>query len=294
MSNKPPPGGSTPQSRRDRRESARRDRRLEEARTAAPRPAWQSPMALITVAAVAVGLIVVLLASGVLGGNGGGSTGDLLVPLRPTPADLVDPTNPRAVGPASAPVTVDIWSDFQCPYCGDWARQTAPDLISTYVASGKVRLVYRDLAFIDGGDPTGESHVSAVAARCAGDQGKFWAFHDYLFENQNGENKGTFSRAKMDQIATAVGLDMTTFASCMSGSAALAAVTAETAQGSQAGVTSTPTIAINGVLQRAGALPMEDSSSGPGLRTLIEAELAKVSPAPSAPGSAAPSATAAP
>jgi protein-disulfide isomerase len=282
MSKQPAKGGSTPPTRRDRREAARRDRRLAEARTSAPKPAWQSPMVLITVAAVAVGLVVVLLASGVLGGRGGGSTGELLIPIRPTPPELVDPTNSRAVGPADAPVTVEVWSDFQCPACGLWARQVEPDLVDEYVKAGTVRLLYRDFAFLDGGNPSGESQQAAAAARCAGDQGTFWPYHDYLYENQDGENKGAFSRERLDEIATAVGLDMAAFGSCMSGSAATDAVKAETGQGRQAGVGSTPTLAINGVLQRAGALPMEDTGSGPGLRTLIEAELAKASPSPSA------------
>ena len=280
MPNNQPTGGQPSPTRRDRREASRRDQRLAAARTAAPRPAWRSPMVLLTVGAVAVGLVVILIASGVLGGKNGGSTGDLLIPIRPTPPELVDPTNSRAVGPADAPVTVEVWSDFQCPACGLFARQVEPDLIEEYVRAGTVQLVYRDMAFIDGNDPKGESHQAAAAARCSGDQGKFWQYHDYLMENQDGENKGAFSRERLDQIATAVGLDMAAYGSCMDGDAAVQAVTAETDQGRTAGVVSTPTLAINGVLQRAGALPMADTASGPGLRTLIDAELAKVSPAP--------------
>jgi protein-disulfide isomerase len=177
-------------------------------------------------------------------------------------------------------VTVEVWSDFQCPACGFWAIQVEPDLVDEYVADGSVHFVYRDLAFLDGGDPNGESQQSAAAARCAGDQGSFWPYHDYLYENQDGENEGAFSRERLDQIAEAVGLDMDAFGSCMSDSAALEAVRAETAQGQQAGLSSTPTLTINGVVQRPGAIPMEDTSSGPGLRTLIEAELAKASPTP--------------
>ena len=280
MPNNEPTGGQPSPSRRDRREAARRDQRLTAARTAAPKPAWQSPMVLLTVGAVAVGLVVVLLASGVLGGTSGGSSGELLIPIRPTPPELVDPSNPRAVGPAEAPVTVEVWSDFQCPACGFWARQVEPDLIEEYVREGSVHLVYRDFAFIDGGDPNGESQQSAAAARCAGEQEKFWPYHDYLMENQDGENEGGFDRARLDQIAEAVGLDMSAWGSCMDGDGPEQAVKTETDQGRTAGVASTPTLAINGVLQKAGALPMADTGSGPGLRTLIDAELAKVSPAP--------------
>lgn len=288
MPNNEPTGGQPPSSRRDRREAYRRDQRLTAARTAPSKPAWQSPMVLLSVGAVAVGLLVIVLASGVLGGKGGGSTGDLLVPIRPTPPELVDPANNRALGPATAPVTIEIWSDFQCPACGFYAKSVEPDLAEEFVRAGTVRVVYRDMAFIDGGSPAGESQQSAAAARCAGDQGKFWQYHDYLFENQKDENKGAFRREVLDKIATAVGLDMTAYQSCMDGDAPEQAIKAETAQGKAAGVVSTPTLAINGVLQKAGALPMTD------LRTLIAAELAKVSPAPGASGSPAPSASAAP
>ena len=275
MSNESPKGGTSPaSSRRDRREAARRDRHLAAAGTAASPPAWRSPMVLMSVGAVAVGLVVVLLASGVLSGRGNASTGELLIPIRPTPPELVDPTNPRALGPADAPVTIQVWSDFQCPACGFFARQVEPDLVDEYVRAGTVRVVYRDLAFIDGGDPNGESHQAAVAARCAGDQGKFWTYHDYLFENQNDENKGAFRRERLDAIAAAVGLDQAAYDACMGDAAQVQAVQAETQVGQQAGVGSTPTLAINGVLQGAGALPMSD------LRPLIDAELQKVSPAP--------------
>jgi protein-disulfide isomerase len=245
-------------------------------------------MVLLTVGAVAIGLVVILVASGVLGGRGNGSAGELLVPIRPAPATLVDPTNPRALGRADAPVTIDVWSDFQCPACGFLARQVEPDLIDEFVANGTVRLVYRDFAFLDRGDPNGESQQSAAAARCAGEQAKFWPFHDYLFENQKDENAGNFRRERLDAIAAAIGLDRTAFDACMSGDGPEQAVAAETKEGEQAGVGSTPTLTVNGVLQRPGALPLAD------LRVIIELELQKLAPSPDASASAAPSPTPAP
>ena len=189
---------------------------------------------------------------GVLGGRSGTTT-DLLVPIRPTPPELVDPANARALGTAEAPVTIDVWSDFQCPACAFFATSVEPDLIDEFVKPGTVRLVYRDYAFLDGGTSDGESHQAAAAARCAGEQGTFWQYHDYLFENQKGENKGAFRRERLDQIAETVGLDMNAFESCMGGDAPEQAVQAETDIGVAAGVRSTPTLAINGVLQAPGA-----------------------------------------
>ena len=245
-------------------------------------------MVLLSVGAVAVGLVVILLASGVLGGKDGGSTGDLLVPIRPTPPELVDPTNSRALGPADAPVTIEVWSDFQCPACGFFAQVDRARPHRGVRPHRHVRLVYRDIAFIDGGDPNGESHQSAAAARCAGDQGKFWQYHDYLFENQDGENKGAFRRESLDQIATAVGLDMAAYGSCMDERRARAGGHGGDGPGAGRG---RRLHADAGDQRRApeGRRAADGGqSSGPGLRTLIDAELAKVSPAPGASASPAP------
>jgi protein-disulfide isomerase len=284
---KTPGSQRPPATRQERRDAARRGQRLASARTVAvKRPAWQSPMALITAAAVVVGLVVVVLASGVLSPKA--TVGTLIKPLRPAPVALIDPANPRALGQANAPVKVEVWSDFQCPACDAFATTVEPDLIDTYVATGKVQLIYRDFAFIDKGAADGESQQSAAAARCAGD--KFWPFHDYLFENQNpkGENLGTFSAAFLASVADAVGADRPAYDACMANGAAdmVAAVKAETAQGTSAGINQTPTIALNGKLQKGGALPM--TTLGPAIDALIAA----ASPAPAA--SASPSASTAP
>jgi protein-disulfide isomerase len=279
-----------PATRQERREAARRDQRLASARTVAvKKPAWQSPMALITAGAVVVGLVVVVLVSGVLSPKA--TVGSLISPLRPTPVSLVDPTNPRALGQANAPVKVEIWSDFQCPACDTFATTIEPDLIDQYVATGKAYVVFRDFAFIDKGAADGESQQAAAAARCVGD--KFWPFHDYLFENQNktGENKGTFSPAFLASVADAVRADRSAYDACMANGAAdmVAAVKAETAQGNVAGVSQTPTIALNGTLMPGGAEPM--TTLGPAIDALIAAASPAPSASPAASASPAPSAS---
>jgi protein-disulfide isomerase len=278
-----------PATRQERRDAARREQRLASARTVAvKKPAWQSPMSLITAGAVVVGLIVVILASGVLNPKPAVTAGNLLKPLRPTPTNLVDPANPRALGQPNAPVKVEIWSDFQCPACDALATTIEPDLISQYVATGKAYVVYRDFAFLDKGASGGESQQSAAAARCAGD--KFWPFHDYLFENQKGENAGTFSPAFLASVADAVGADRKAYDACMANGAAdaVAATKAETTRSRSAGVASTPTIALNGKLLQGGALPM--STLGPAIDALIAA----ASPAASPVASPSPAASTAP
>jgi protein-disulfide isomerase len=129
------------------------------------------------------------------------------------------------------------------------------------------------MAFLDGGQRNGESQQAAAAARCAGDQGKYWQYHDYLMENQDNENQGAFRRERLDLIASTIGLDMAAFDACMASDAPFDAVKAETEVGRQAGVKSTPTLAVDGVLLKPGALPMTD------LRPILDAALAGTPPA---------------
>ena len=273
-------------SRRARRAAARadagqRDPRLATARTATRKPWWQDPMIWLTVGAVAVGVVIILLASGILGGNSK-LTGRIVAPLTTKPADLVDPANPRALGDPAAPITFDVWADFQCSACELYSTQIEPTIIDEYVKTGKVHLVFHDYAFIDAKSSTKESQDAAAAARCATAQGDFWQYHDWLYANWKGENVGGFSRDRLRLIAEKVGLDLTAYDACLADGAAHAAVKAETQQGIDLTINSTPTLVINGELVR-GALPLDT------LRAKFDAILSGASPSPSAPGSPSPS-----
>ncbi len=114
---------------------------------------------------------------------------------------------------------------------------------NTYVKEGKVRFVYRDYAFL--GE---ESTKSAEAARCAGDQEKFWDYHDYLFTHQNGENHGAFSNPNLKSFAKTLGLDESKFNQCLDSQKYAKAVADEAAAGTKAGVSGTPKgfILVNG------------------------------------------------
>ncbi len=265
MSSDPRRGGTPPppSTRRARREANRRDRRYAAAATAAARPAWQSPMVLVTAAAVLVGIVlVVLLATGVLGQRLPG--GGLLTPQSFTPTDLVSASDPRELGKPGVKATLEVWSDYQCPFCRQWTENVMPSFITTYVEPGKAAIAYRDFAFIDGGNPAGESHQAAAATRCAAAQNKFWPYHDWLFVNQQVENSGRFSASLLGQVADKVGLNRAAFDACMADPATVAAVTAETAQGRADGITSTPSLALNGkFLYRtaAGALTYDKTTA---------------------------------
>ncbi|MDP3785182.1 MAG: thioredoxin domain-containing protein [bacterium] len=106
------------------------------------------------------------------------------------------------LGNPSAKVAVIEYGDFQCPFCGKFFKTTEQQLKETYLKSGKTAFVWRDFAFL--GE---ESFRAAEAARCAGEQGKFWEYHDYLFNNQRGENAGAFSDRSLKSFAATLGLD---------------------------------------------------------------------------------------
>ncbi|MGB7292085.1 MAG: thioredoxin domain-containing protein [Thermodesulfobacteriota bacterium] len=106
-------------------------------------------------------------------------------PARPTPPSpenvKVSVDDDPIKGDPKAPVTIVEFSDFQCPFCKRFYDQVLPSLEKEYITTGKVRLVFRDypLEFHKNALP------AAIAANCAGEQGKYWEVHDFLFENPN-------------------------------------------------------------------------------------------------------------
>jgi len=150
------------------------------------------------------------------------------------------------MGDPDAPVVVEVWEDFQCPYCHRFTYEVEPLIVEQYVKPGDARLVFRNLAFL--GD---ESQWAAVAANLAADQNKFWIFHDYLFANYDGENNGAFHLDRLLQMGEAAGLDMAAFKAGLVLDKArerFARIQAETSADAFAqGINATPTVVVNGM-----------------------------------------------
>jgi len=142
----------------------------------------------------------------------------------------------RIRGLATAPVTIEEYGDFQCPACALFARSTEQQLIATYIAEGKVRLVFHHFAFLGL-----ESNWAAEAAECAGEQGKFWEFHDQLYASQAGENRGAFSRDNLKRLGVALGL-APSFGACVDSGRYAQVVREQTKAGQERGVRATPTL----------------------------------------------------
>jgi protein-disulfide isomerase len=155
----------------------------------------------------------------------------------------------NAAGNPDAPIRIDEYSDFQCPYCDNFYKDTEAQLMKTYVANGTVYFVYNSFGEFIGS----ESGSSAEAAYCAGDQEKFCEMHDILFANQAGENQGAFAKPRLIAFAQKLGLDMNQFESCFNGSKHKDIIAQDGRDGTAAGVTATPSFVlsytVNGVVK---------------------------------------------
>ena len=145
------------------------------------------------------------------------------------------------LGEEKAKVAIVEFGDYQCPFCELFFQQVEPILRDQYIKNGQVKMVWRDFAFLGP-----ESFWAAEAARCANDQGKFWQYHDVLFNRQNGENQGAFVKDNLKKFAEELGLDQTVFDSCLDGGKYTQAVKDDTDYGRSIGVNGTPATFING------------------------------------------------
>jgi protein-disulfide isomerase len=163
------------------------------------------------------------------------------LPSAAAPADpwAGTPTDGRTAGDASAPVTVELWMDYQATGYAD-AVKTLEDGLRSRIADGKASVVLRDLAIL--GD---ESLVAAAAVRCTEDQGgPSWFVHDILASSAKGAGAGIYSQESLDYLAVKLGLDVRAFDACLSGAPATQAARDETAQGKAKGLTEGPAVIV--------------------------------------------------
>lgn len=174
--------------------------------------------------------------------------------LRPTneartvpTASSIEVSLDKSVGEENAPIVVVEYGDFQCPACQYFFQTSVKQLKEQYVQPGKVRFVFRQFAFL--GD---ESRWAAEASECANEQGRFWEYYDKLYEEQNGENVGVFSKDNLKKFAVDLGLDTAVFNQCLDSGRYAEKVEQETSEGQAAGVRGTPSVFVNGQLIEGG------------------------------------------
>jgi protein-disulfide isomerase len=182
--------------------------------------------------------------------------------LAPTLADQLNPipevvsivpepysnVNGNSMGDPDAPIKMEEFSDFQCPYCQHFHDATENLLMEEYISTGKVYFTYRsmgnfvsdNLARSMGTSANTESQDAALAAYCAGDQNKFWEMQTYLFANVLGENVGSFTDRRIHVIAEKVGLDMDQFSDCYGSEKYAKDIQQDFADGQAAGIMGVP------------------------------------------------------
>jgi protein-disulfide isomerase len=144
------------------------------------------------------------------------------------------------LGSPDAPVVLEEWSDYLCPYCGRHFRQTLPALKEQYLLTGQMQLVFRDLPFASLHPMAARGHV---AARCVAKQGgakSYWAMHEELFRRQGEWNRLPDPADFLAEVARGAGADMTAYEACVSSAEVAAAIEASVAEGRGHGFNGTP------------------------------------------------------
>jgi protein-disulfide isomerase len=143
----------------------------------------------------------------------------------------------------SAKVRVDFYEDFQCPHCQEF-EAVNNSYVNGLVRAGKIHAVYHPMSFIGP-----ESVLTANAAACASDQGKFLEMHTALYQDQPAsENSGSWTNAKLVQLGQSLGISSPKYASCVNSGTYLGWVKNIEADAAAKNVNSTPTVMINGKL----------------------------------------------
>lgn len=142
-------------------------------------------------------------------------------------------------GSAQAPVTIIEFSDYQCPYCAKYVKETQAQIMAQYVETGQVRYVFRDFPLTF----HAEAQKAAEAAECAGEQDQYWEMHDYLFENND-----YLTVENLKGYAADLKLDIKKFNNCLDQGTMAEEVKKDLADGKKYGVQGTPGFFINGKL----------------------------------------------
>lgn len=209
---------------------------------------------------VALGVVVVAGVAFLV--TAGGGEPEPLPPL--TQADLdVAPDSGAAVvqGPQDAPVTLLEFADYQCPHCAQFAALPGPAIRRDYVQEGLVQWRFYDFPL----SSQTNAVPAALAARCAGEQGRFWEMHDMIYARQTEWAGSGSPRGHFEDYAEQIGVGVDAWGTCYVERQPLDAIMASRRFGEQKGVNGTPTIFVNG--------ERVNDWSYQGLQSVIEAAL---------------------
>ena len=171
-----------------------------------------------------------------------------------TVSKLIESGSP-IMGNSNAPITILEWGDYQCTFCYKFHQNTLDIINEDYIKTGKIKLVFRDFP-LNGPD----SVLAAEAAYCADDQGKYWTYHDELYDNWGGERTGWITRESLDIFAIAVNLDLEDFNNCLDVHKYKDRVNAHYEFGREIGIDATPSFLVfndHKIIKIRGNQPLE-------------------------------------
>jgi protein-disulfide isomerase len=146
-----------------------------------------------------------------------------------------------ALGSQNSPVTIVEFGDYQCPECDAWFKNQEPIIKTNYIDTNKAKLYFVDFPWAGA-----DSIAAAESSYCAGDQGKYWEYHDYLYQHQGGIQTGWASTSNLKSYAASLGLDTNQFNTCLDSGKYSDRVSHNREIGLSKGVQGTPTFFIIG------------------------------------------------
>ncbi|MDH3610441.1 MAG: DsbA family protein [Nitrosopumilus sp.] len=174
------------------------------------------------------------------------------------------------LGDVNAPITLIEFGDYQCHFCNVHFHNTEHDLLENYVYTGKVKMIFKDFTII-GPDSINAAH----GTHCAHDQGKFWEYHDILYNNWTGENNGWASSDNLLRFAQEIELNIDEWSNCMIEARHSQIITDSSKNARDLGITGTPAFFVigpeNNIVKIIGAQPLEN------FEKIFESELKKIS-----------------
>ena len=226
-------------SRKEQREQARKER---EEREAAERQKAQRKKRIFMLGGVLAAAAVIVVVAIVISSSSSkktNATGGVEAASQTTKLLQGIPQKGITLGKADAPVTLTEFADLQCPFCRDYTLKTFPTIVAKYVRAGKVKMVFRNYAFI-----SEDSLTAARAAEAAGKQNKLWNFIDVFYNNQGEERSGYVTDAFLKKIGGAAGVDVNRMMSDRQDPVVDQQIAEAQQEATKAGVNSTPTFLI--------------------------------------------------
>lgn len=189
------------------------------------------------VALVGIGAVGYSVGSRALGGA---ATVPLALDGTDDPHRLMELAVPVVDGEESAPITIMVFGDYLCGHCATFSLRERPRLLTEYVRTGKARLVFYDFPL----NPETGTFLAARAARCAGDQGRFWEFHDQLYRSQITWGMDSSKAGVFQKYAEDMGLDADQFRTCLNSDRHAMEVSANRELAVALGISGTPSVLV--------------------------------------------------